>query len=359
MTISVDKKTFCAALERVCKIAPSKGTIPVLSHVSLSSEGERLFYRATNLAIALSGDIDCTGKPAAFTANARDLLAAASSVIGETVKLTEKSGQLTIAGSGKRSFRMGALSAADFPVLEPASPEWVTVPSAALCEVIERVMFAVAAETDERPHLRSVRLRLRNGEISAAGADGRAVAIATRACESATTFEALVPRGAIASIVAFGFESVEMGRTDAALLFRSGRETMQTQTIASEFPPVDMVVANVRPTLHGDVNGPMVSDAVTAIRRANSSSDLVLGFGDGELKIECYGGAYAVDTVELNGSLKGELGVSANYLLGALKSCETAEIGIGGELDPLMITSAGLVALIMPMKIEIVRGGGR
>src|SRR6202000_117540 len=132
MAFTVDKKALTSALERCAKVAPSKGPLSILSHVALVSDGVELKYRATNLSITLAGSIDCSGLSASFTVNVRELLAAASSVIGDKVKLTEKDGKLTVAGSGKRSFRMGALSVSEFPSTRPGSEDWVTVPAKVL-----------------------------------------------------------------------------------------------------------------------------------------------------------------------------------------------------------------------------------
>ena len=107
MAFTVDKKALTSALERCAKVAPSKGPLSILSHVALVSDGVELKYRATNLSITLAGSIDCSGLSASFTVNVRELLAAASSVIGdkviETIGANEALGFMSMIDDNPRS----------------------------------------------------------------------------------------------------------------------------------------------------------------------------------------------------------------------------------------------------------------
>jgi DNA polymerase-3 subunit beta len=353
MSFTVDKKAFTAALERCTKVAHSKSTIPILSHVVLISDGVELSYRVTNLAITLSGSIDCSGLSASFTVNVRDLLAAASSVIGDKVKLTEKDGRLTVSGSGKRSFKIPTLSATDFPVTKPGSEDWFTLPAKLLRDTIEKVLFAVAPETDERPNLRSIRLRIGDGELNVAGTNGHCAAIAKSPFESSAKVESLIPRGAIASVMAFGTDTIDMSATVANVCFRSGRETLIAETIASEFPAVDGALAGITPSQRVNVSSPLVLETIAAIRKGSSAKDIVLSFEDGSMKFECFGESSAVDTIECDATESAELALAAEYLMGALRSCDTAELGIcPGEFDPFLVTGSGVVCALMPVRLE-------
>jgi len=354
--ISVSKELLLPALERCARVAPSKGEPSFLSHVKLEFE-DVLTYSATNLVTSIRGSIDANGGPVSFTVNVRDLLAAAQSVLGDVVKMSlADNGKLAVSGTGNRRFTCKTLTVENFPAITLEDTEWVEVPGDSLREVISRVMFAVGSESDERQNLKCVRIRVLDGILSAAGANGRALGFASDAIESDATITAVIPRSCVGSLLSTDNEKIGISLGLNSVSFRSGPETMIVRTITDidSFPPIDEVVDQIRTstTKKAHVSGPSVIESLSAIRRTDSKADVELTFSKGELKIESGSendGGYAVDTVENTGEDSGSVRLASEYLTGALKGCANVTIGFGVDLDPFSITDGMFTAIIMPL----------
>lgn len=354
--ITVSKKLLIPALERCAHVAPSKGEPALLSHIKIAFD-TRITYSVTNLVTSIIGSVEASGKPEQFTVNVRDLLAASKSVNGDDVKLSVKNSKLTVSGEGKRSFTYSVLSADDFPVVATDATEWVDLPGNTLRSLIERVMFAVGSESDERQNLKCVRVRALDGVLSAAGADGKALGYASDAIDSTASVTALTPRGCIATLLSVEADTVSMSASDKAISFRFGDEVMIARTIAdlNSFPPIEAVLeqCNSNKIKTAAVNGQSVLESLSAIRRTNSRADIDLTFADGELKIENVTDddhGYAVDIVSSAGSDTGDVRLSGEYLACALKGCANVTIGFGAELDPFIITDGMFTAILMPLR---------
>ncbi len=355
--VTVSKKLLLPALERCAKVAHKNATSVILSHIKLDFD-DVLTYSVTNLVTSIRGAIDASGKPTRFTVNVHDLLTYAKSVIGDDVKLSVDSKEkLTVSGEGKRKFTCSTLSADDFPQISLDDTGWVDLPGETLKTLINRVMFAVGSERDERQNLKCVRVRVLDGIISAASADGRALGFASDAIDSTASVTALIPRGCIGPLMSVESEVISMSASDKQVLFRYGPETMIAQTIAdlNSFPPIEAVIdqCNKGKTKTAYVTAPAVLDSLTAIRRADSRAAIDLTFTKGELKLEnvsAEGVGDAVDSVDNSGQDEGEARVSAEYLAGALKGCANVTIGFGIDIDPFVITDGMFTAILMPMR---------
>jgi DNA polymerase III subunit beta len=356
--ITVAKSLLIPVLERCSRVAQQKSSPPNLSHVKIEFADDVLTYSVTNLITSIRGSVAASGKSDRFTVNVRDLLANATSVIGDNAKLSlDDKGKLTVSGEGKRRFTCRTLPADEFPVIALEATEWVDLPSDSLKALISRVMFAVGAERDERQNLKCVRVRVLDSILSAAGANGHALGFASDVVESTATVTAIIPRSCVSSLLALDAETIAMSVSDNSVAFRSGPETMIAQTIAdvNSFPPIDVVMEQYSALAikTAGVSCPAIVDALAAIRRTDSKADIDLTFTKGELKIESGtedDGGYAVDTVVNSGDDEGEVRLAAEYLTGAIKGCANATIKFGVDLDPFIITDGMFTAILMPLR---------
>lgn len=349
--ISIDKTKFIKVLDRCSKVAPQKSTSAQLSHVKIVHD-DVLQYSVTNLVTSIVGAIDASGKAESFTVNVHELLARCQSVIGDKVKLSVKGSKLTVSGEGKRSFTVSTLPADEFPAIALDATEWVNLPGKQMRNCISRVLFATASDKDDRPGLKSVRLRALDGILSAAAANGYCLAESTDAIESQDSLLAIIPKAATASILAADDEIVAVSVSEESISFRSGSETLIARGIDANFPPVDKALADNKSLKSAQIQAPSVLDSLAAIRRTDSKSAVDLTFADGSLKIECVAtgdDAYAVDQVEAIGKDSGTVTLSADYLTSALKSCANATISWGDTLDPITIKDGMYTAIIMPI----------
>jgi DNA polymerase III subunit beta len=354
---TVSKSLLIPVLDRCSKVAQQNSTPAYLSHVKLEFD-DVLTYSVTNLITSIRGAIDASGTPERFTVNVRDLAAAAASVLGENVKLSlDAKGKLTVSGEGKRRFTCRTLPADEFPVLALEATEWVDLPGDTLRYLVNRVMFAVGAERDERQNLKNVRVRVLDGILSAAATNGHALGFASDAIDSKATVTAIIPRNCIGSLLSTSDSTISMNVSDNSVSFRTGAETLIAQTISdtNSFPPVDMVIEQCMggSNKKAAVLAPAILESLAAIRRTDSKADIDLTFTKGELKIESGtedDGGYAVDTVANAGEDEGQARVAAEYLTGSLKGAANVTISFGVDLDPFIISDGMFTAILMPLR---------
>lgn len=351
--ITVAKKEFCAALDRCGKIAVQKSTLAALAHVKIVFT-DVLQYSATNLSTSIVGKLDAAGKPEAFTVNVDGLATAAKNVIGDTVKLSlAKTGRLTVSGEGKRSFTLSTLSVDEFPKIEhdPAAEKTV-VPGSVLRTAIGQVQFAVAGVRDARSGTDCLKLEIKDGLLTAIGANGHALARSTCAVDATGSLLAIIPRGAIPSILGIESDTIGIYVTPNEIGFRTDSYTLIQRATATEYPAVENVIDSTKPGKSSLVSAPSVLESLSAIRGSDSAKNVMLTFSETELNIE--GGSddndrYAMDTVSAVGHKSQTITMAADYLTGALKGFANASFGFDSPSDMVTISDGGLLVIIMPI----------
>jgi len=356
--ITVSKSTLLPVLDRCSKVTAQKATQVQLGHIKLEFDNDVLEYAATNLVTSIRGSVAATGKPAKFTVNVRDLATAAKSVIGDDVKLSlNDKNKLKVSGEGKRSFTCDTLPADEFPSVPLAEGAFIDLPGESLRQMLTRVSFAMAPESDDRDGLKSIRLRLLDGILSAAAANGRTLGFASDAVDNKKTFTAIVSRGGVNSLLATESGVVGINISDRFIFFLNGSETLIVKTLAdsNSFPPIETAIEqcqSMKPKT-GFVNARELVDSLSVIKRSDSKAMIDLTFSKNELKIENgrEGEAgYATDSIPNAGEDSGEVRLDIDYLMSALKGSENVTLGFGQGIDPFTITDGMYTAIIMPMQ---------
>lgn len=352
--ISIEKKPFCDALARCCKVAPSKSLTQILGHVKIVVDSQ-LTYEATNLALSIRGHLPATGAPDSFTANARELLERCAQVIGDTIKFSRKDGKLTITGEGKRKFTMSCLSVDDFPPIEVSCDEWVEVPGFKLREALEKVLPTVGSD-ETRLHLNCARLIIGDCKISTASTNGHSVSFSSSKVDTEGRLTAFIPKSTVMVVLSMDSDSVEIGATDRANYFRTGNEILIAKTVENSFPPVEMVLQQIKNSNYAEVDSKKLLSAIQAIRKSGAKEYTVVTISPEEFMVESQtvdGGSEASDSIEVTTEHSGKFKLSSDYLMSALKSCETASFEFGAAMDPIIIfdESEGFKSIIMPMEL--------
>jgi DNA polymerase-3 subunit beta len=148
MEIRLNRAEFLTELTPMQGIVERRTTIPVLSHILLRADGDRLALAATDLDVSLTSWCDAeVATPGAIAVQAKKFIEIIRAVVDDEVHLKlEDERRLTIS-AGRSRFKINGLSPEDFPTLPTVSVDGAqSVPFATVRGMISKVLFAVSTE---------------------------------------------------------------------------------------------------------------------------------------------------------------------------------------------------------------------
>ncbi|TCM56182.1 DNA polymerase III beta subunit [Rhizobium sp. PP-F2F-G48] len=179
---SVHRTQIFAAMQHVSRAVSGRDTIPILSHVLLTAEGEKLRIRGTNLDLQIEAECEALhvasetaiAIPAARLGDILRQLPESADVHFEKGRLNH---QVAIR-AGRSVFNISYLPATDMPDMAPRQGfQWTEVNGAAVAEAITKSSYAVSKLKD-RPSLEGLCMRSGDGDsgIEICCLDGLALA---------------------------------------------------------------------------------------------------------------------------------------------------------------------------------------
>ena len=365
MEVRVKQARFLAELAPMQGIVERRTTIPVLSHILISTEGERLHLAATDLDVSLTswceGEVKREG---GIAVQARKFLEIIRSLQGEEVDLLlEDERRLSIV-AGRSRFKINGLAPDDFPTLPTVSEErGVGLPFADLKRMIGKVIFAVSTE-ESRFQLNGALLKFKDAAIEIVATDGHRLALVENELEGASEGEGvLVPRKALHELQRFEEEdNIEFKRGEHHLSFRLGRRELICRILEGTFPDYERVIAkdNDKRVLFGRQ---ALAEAVhrVALLTGDRARAIKLEFSPERLVISAANPDLGEAVEELSCEYQGEefkIGMNPDYLSNFLGAVDTEQI----ELDlkdentqcigrPVEGADRRYLCVIMPMRI--------
>lgn len=245
MDIRLNRSQFLGELTPMQGIVERRTTIPVLSHLLLSSAEDRLKIAGTDLDVSLTSWVDAeVSREGAIAVQAKKFIEIIRALAGEKVRLVLEGQALTITGGGSR-FKINGLPAPDFPTLpEVSTGEAVAIPYAQFRRMAGRVIFAVSSE-ESRFQLNGALLKLKPGALEMVATDGHRLALIENEVAVATESDGvLVPRKALQELLRFeGDGDLTFRRGEHHLSFRNGRRELICRILEGTFPDYERVIA--------------------------------------------------------------------------------------------------------------------
>lgn len=183
MKFTVEKNSLKKMLAFVTNVVENRNTIPILANVSLRATDGKLFLKATDLDIEISGVIDAeTDGVCETTVPARVLSGIVGKLSGSSVAFAlEPDGSRISIKAGASRFQLSCLPADDYPNLSVGiMPCKFELPQLEMAKLLEKTRFAIS--TDEtRYYLNGVYLHAQdtpNGLcLRAVATDGHRLAL--------------------------------------------------------------------------------------------------------------------------------------------------------------------------------------
>ena len=375
MQVSISKKELLRLLARCQGVADKKSTMPVLGNVLLETvKGEGLRLAATDLFLSVSGTIPAEVTQAGSVAvGAKDLFERAKMMPEGKISIeSNENASTTLRADGQpRRYTLHGVPGADFPDLpDPEKAKPIKMSVETLSTLIAATHFSIS--TDEtRVHLNSALLEWDDSCVRMVSTDGHRLSKIEVATDKPHPEQSmLIPLKGILELKRLCEEAKSEGASDLKLaqagpnaFFEMVGIQFSVKLVDAQFPPYQQVIPASAPN---QIQAPRhtVVDALRAVSIAASDrtggvkltlDKNVIRFssespesGDGfdEVDVDYSGDTFTV-------------GFNAKYLLDVLSAMdgEDLKLGISGELDPAVVTSAtpreGVdhLAVVMPMRI--------
>jgi DNA polymerase-3 subunit beta len=237
--LTVNSQDLAKELRALAKIAPTKPSLPILSHVLLSAT-DKLRLSATDLELALSMTCQaCIEQPGVIALPVAKLLGLIEQFTDGDVSITSDKQQVVVK-SGAFKSRLQAMAPEDFPQLP--EPEGVSnmLAGREFRQMIERTRYAIASESSKYL-LQGALLTIAGPVAAMCATDGKRLALASMAREGADA-RVILPAKTL-DILASGSEiDLEFTVGDRHLFFASGGRLLVSRTLDGEFPKYERII---------------------------------------------------------------------------------------------------------------------
>jgi DNA polymerase-3 subunit beta len=380
MQVAVMKKDLLRVVARCQGVADKKSTMPVLGNVLIEVDGpDTVKLAATDLNLAVSGRIGAeVAKGGSIAVGARDIFERVKMMPeGQITIVTKDGGSATIrASSSARRYTLHGIPGDEFPSIpQPdANAPVLSLPIDSLATLIARTHFSISTD-DTRLHLSSALFEWEGTRLRMVTTDGHRLSkMELTAAGKSASASMLIPLKGIQELRRLCDEARAETKAESAesplelSLVQSGPNAFfklpglqfSVKLVDAQFPPYAQVIPQgvertiVAPRL-------ALADALRAVSIAASDRTggvkLTLTRGTMRFSSESPDSGEGFDevSVEYEGG-EMTLGFNARYFLDVLSALdeERVIIGIGGELDPVVIRSQATddyLAVVMPMRI--------
>lgn len=372
MKLTIPRDTLAPALAALSRIVERRNTIPILSNMLVSAEGEGLTLRATDLDIMAQTTLPCAvAEPGALTLPAH--------ILSNIVRKLPAGAELTLEGEGDKSttalrcgrsrFQLQTLPESDYPDI--ATGEFshsFTLAASALTETLAATEFAISTE-ETRYYLNGVHLHVLESDgaafLRAVATDGHRLArMQLPAPDGAAGMPAIIiPRKTVGEIARIakdqkGDIGIEISATKIRIT--AGSTTLTSKLIDGTFPDYQRVIPAGNDkvvTLDADAFRQAIDRVATISSERGRAVKLALSDAGLTLSVSQPDGGAA--TEELSPDYDGapvEIGFNHRYLLDVLAALggDTVRLKLADPGSPAILQTsegAALLVVLMPMRV--------
>jgi len=367
MHIQVVRGPFLSTLSQIQGVIEAKRTLPILSHLLLEAQGNRITISGTDLDVGiqttLDGDVKNEGRVAV---SGKKLYEITRELPETSIDLRWREPNNIEILCAKSVFRLRGAVAEDFPVFPDMTGDTGIILSAsALRTMIIKSLFAISTD-QTRPTLTGALLHISQGEVRIVATDGHRLSLVKASLDlgkGQDALEVIIPRKALVELGKMlkddsgEIQVIPLGHQIGFLLPQS---RLISRLIEGQFPNYEQVL----PSPGGPGAILRRDDFLGALRRISTiagdrATPTVLDLRAGRLLISCTN----VDLGEAREEIAIDyqdpevtVGFNAKYLLDFLGVVEEPEISmrIQDPLSPALFQPAkmeGFSCVIMPMRI--------
>jgi len=366
MKFSLSREALLNPLQLVAGVVERRQTLPILSNVLLSLEGNKLAMTGTDLEVEIIGstEVDSTSEPGQVTLSARKILDICRSLPdGALLDFSSSDGKAQIT-SGRSQFTLATLPANEFPSVDEGELGVEFVVAASMVKgLIEATSFAMAQQ-DVRYYLNGMLWEVTNNQLRAVATDGHRLALCDSPCEVSVEdkVSAILPRKGIMELSRLlGDESVAISIGPNHIRITGADYCFTSKLVDGAYPDYDRVVPKGGDKLVvGDREQLKQAFSRTAILSNEKYRGVRMQLSDGAIHIVANNPEQEEAHEEVTVSYGGEpleIGFNVGYLLdvlGVLKGKEIQFTLSDSNSSALVEDAAGDskgIYVVMPMRL--------
>jgi len=366
MNIKIDKDDLTDKLSLVQGIAEKRATMPILSHILLSSVENGIQITATDLETTLS--VNCEAKVEnndSIAIPARKLFDIVRELPEGEIQIEEIKNNWIEITTSSAAFKLAGLPGEDFPAVPEVSTEDLfELGSDILESMISKTIYCVSGD-ELRRNLSGIYFEKMNGNVlRLVATDGHRLSYVEKDLENEVVLKdnVLVPRKAVSELrklLKYG-DNIKIGCEKNFFITMTDGIVMFSRLIDADFPDYNQVVPDStksKITLNRD-------QFLSALKRVSifsseKTKSIKLSFSENSLLLTSVspdvGEAKESLPIKFNGG-NIDIGFNSRYLLDILESIDEQDINleITDELSPTVITPfdmANYKCVVMPMRI--------
>ncbi len=368
MRLSLTQENLSRALSSVGRVVSSRSSLPVLSNVLLSTDGNRLRLSATNLEIGINYWIGSkVEQQGSLTVPARLFTEFVSSLPRETIELGAIDNVLTVKTPHYES-KINGISAEEFPLIPTITADPVLrIEASVLKDALVQVVVAASAD-EARPVLAGVYMYTEDGNMYLVATDS--YRLAEKRIELSEDIEkqfaAIVPARTMQELVRLLGESedaVEIYLDENQVMFRLGEVELVSRLIEGQFPNYRQIIPKKAETSFdiSTAEFARITKVASLFARESAGSVKLEIQAEGQVRIMTsdseVGGNVSMADCEVSGD-DGEISLNARYLTDALAVIKSPEVtfAISGKLSACVLSPAGegtdddYIHIVMPLR---------
>lgn len=379
MDLTISKKAFLRALSRTHPVADRKSSMPILSNILLSTDGDStLRFAATDLYLSMSCAAEATIREGGTVAvGARTLFDIVKNLPEGDVNLKVGANHAAEIRAGKARFKIPGMPGQDFPALpNPGNSKFFQLEAGQLGRLITLTHYSMSSD-ETRPHLAGALFEGDGKTVRMVTTDGHRLSKAEfTQNEDAPdlSFTMLVPNKGIGELRRMVDEvrsdankaaEVDMGTIGVATaggsaFFSHGEVLLSVKLADEQFPPYSKVIPSSQ-SRRVVVSRVLLIEGLKRISLvANDKSGAVrFAVEPGVLRLTSENPDVGEGSEDIDVDFAGEpveIGFNARYLSDALNAMSEDEVvlELGGALDPGVVRPVGpteFIGVIMPMRI--------
>lgn len=330
MTLTVSRKALLDELSLLNTVAGQRNAVlPILDYVRLQLAGGVLTLTGSNVDVSLITQVEAAGDDWEGCLNCAQLYNLLKLLDVEIVTLDVADVAVLKAGRSKHKLPLGQL--ADFPQVEHAEANQLTLPAPLFNQMLDSVAFACMTPADDlKPsqyRFTGVSMLVREGMLRLTGTNITRLATVTTKIDTDTTIDTVIPVQAVNALRNMKQGDISLSITDNMIHAQNGVRHLSAQRMVDDqFPDWKAMF----PTSCKHDTQVQASELGAAIRRAmltqNETKFVVVGqrwtWANDELLIETKGGDKGksdevLGVVGLNGSSV-TLGMNGQQVIDAL-----------------------------------------
>jgi DNA polymerase III subunit beta len=333
MDLRLSRSEFLTELAPMQGIVERKTTVPVLSHLLLSTRDGKLHLAATDLDVSLTSWCNAeVVRDGAIAVQAKKFMEIIRALVGEEVHLVQEEPEWLEIRAGASRFKIHGMPADDFPQLPQVDENFeAQLPFADLRRMISKVLFAVSAE-ESRFQLNGALFKLRPDTLEMVATDGHRLALVESGLEGGPEYDSvLVARKALQELTKFeGDGTISYRRGEHHLSFRLGRRELICRILEGTFPDYDRVIArdnDRRPHFDRDA----LDDAISrvALLTGDRARTVKLDLEPGHLTISAANSDLGEAVEQVPCEYEGPnlvIGINPDYLRDFLRAVDTDRV---------------------------------